>query len=228
MIHEHTWNKGKSNMEPCVLFPHIRYTEIYMDRYTPCCACVHTFRSHTLPHHWSQVVTRDSTRRPIYFKTFKLCLYYLLILFFSLKVIATPLPMPLLNMGYNWSNENRNSKRLAWLGKMRNPDEHAYKYSNLCIPETQRCMRQSAPMNKVSILSWSGKTSQLIVLKSSRPDQKSEERLQYDTAHCVNCERMIKTSAIRRPQSIWVLERPWTESDSLTTGLQKFAQNTSV
>ena len=109
-----------------------------------------------------------------------------------------------------------------------NPDEHAYKYSNSCIPETQRCMRQSAPMNKVSILSWSGKTSPLIVLKSTRLDQKSEERLQYDTAHCVNCERMIKTAAIRRPQSIWVLERPWTESDSLTTGLQKFAQNTQA
>ena len=49
-------------MEPCVLFPHTRYTEVYMDRYTPRCACVHTFRSHTL----TTGVTRDSTDRPIY------------------------------------------------------------------------------------------------------------------------------------------------------------------
>ena len=61
-IHE---KRGRPIMEPCVLFPH---TEVYMDRYTPRCACVHTFRSHTLPHHSPQVVTRDtcSTRHPIY------------------------------------------------------------------------------------------------------------------------------------------------------------------
>ena len=47
-IHE---AKGRPVMEPCILFPPTRYTEVYMDRYTPLCACVHTFRSHTLPHH---------------------------------------------------------------------------------------------------------------------------------------------------------------------------------
>ena len=42
-IHE---TRGRPIMEPYVLFPHTRYTEVYMDRYTPGCACVHTFRSH--------------------------------------------------------------------------------------------------------------------------------------------------------------------------------------
>ena len=65
-IHE---TRRRPIMEPYVLLPHTRYTEVYMDRYTQTClrcACVHTFRSHTVPQHWPQMVTHDtcSTRRP--------------------------------------------------------------------------------------------------------------------------------------------------------------------
>ena len=38
-IHE---AKGRPVMEPCILFPPTRYTEVYMDRYTP--LCVKTFK----------------------------------------------------------------------------------------------------------------------------------------------------------------------------------------
>ena len=48
-IHE---TRGCPIMEPCVLFLHTMYTEVY----TPRCACVRTFRSHTIDHRWSLAI----------------------------------------------------------------------------------------------------------------------------------------------------------------------------
>ena len=93
---------GRPVMEPCVLFPHTRYTEVYMDRlyrYTPRCACVYTHSEVTLcctiDHRGSLAIALVVQ----FLKTFKLCFIYS---FFFFKIIgaataapAAPLPTPL-------------------------------------------------------------------------------------------------------------------------------------
>ena len=78
-IHE---TRGRPSMEPCVLFPHTRYTDVYMDLYTPRCAVythLETILCRIIDHRYPLAI-HVALAVP-FIKTFKLCFYYLLPIF---------------------------------------------------------------------------------------------------------------------------------------------------